>query len=353
MRSALLTTSLFLLVSQVQAAPPPAPSVRSAPPGTAAPKIAPKAVPSASPKTEAPKFSAFTVGTTRCDASRRNVILPLSGEVELPAQYARVAKLTFDIAVNGALQNLPTVVPVLRRASGAPYARVEREVTLTSARAEAQVRLYVDSVATGQAQSVASACLTAKPNVTAITSKIQWPDLAPGPIVMVEYDPPQPISTRRACAICAPSLGPGRELGILPSSIIASDLTRTLDFRRLVAGACPATGDASVTLRFWVSIVAKGVDPAAYFAHETFSVFVPDTSERTTRPAGYFDTRSSTPQVSPSYRQIPLGYEWAAFDRILSCGRNGIFEFTLDPGNELREENESNNTVRVRYRITR
>lgn len=343
-RTAILITSSFWLAT----------SARAAEQGSAPARVA-AASPKVALRVETPKFAGFLVGASRCDASLRNVTVPLSGEVDLPANYADGTKLNYDIAVNGARQQA-TTAPILKRENGSPYTRIVRELTLSTSRVDAQVRLFIGATAVGTVQTVPTACLQAKANV-AVQGKISWPDLAIGPVVIADYDPPRPTFTpRAACGICAPRLELPQDWGGFAQyrTIIATDLRRTLDLTRILGTACPASGDAFVTVRFWVSILAKGVDPSPFFAHEKTIIFVTDhPDQRTTEPALYFDTRAASPQVPDGYTTIPQGYEWAVFDRTLSCASDGIFEFTIDPENKQREENESNNHVGVRYHITR
>lgn len=316
----------------------------------AAAQIRPATVPPIRPAIAKEVFAAnFRLGEPQCAPDYSRATVPVSARVALPASMAGTAKLAYAIHVDGANSGSATAT-VQRDPAGSPYFDVARTLTLRTASPETLLRLYVNGRAFGDVETVATPCrLRGVPDSRAATGQPRYPDLAPGPVVIAEYMPPMPPDPPPSWPI-APVLSPGRPFGLGSAVLIENDLRRPLELWRQTSRNCPRESDAFVTVRFYVSVVADGVSARDYFPHERTYYFLSGSPEKQQQAQGYYlDTRGGSPTPPTGTRALPPGYEWAVFDRILPCTRSGIFEFRIDQGNRLRERDEENNLLRMRY----
>lgn len=317
---------------------------------SAAAQFRPLTVPSARPAPVAKEALAanFTLGQAQCARDFSRATVPVTARVMLPSTMASKTKLTYAVHVDGATTG--TVTTNARRgADGRPYFDVSRTLSLRTGSAETALRLYVDGQPFGGVETVATPCRLRGVQDRRTAAAADYPDLAIGPIVIAEYSPPQPVE-RPSWNLFAPTLSLGRAFGFGPNALFETDFRRTLALWRQTSSSCPSESDAFVTMTFWVSLVADGTSAETYFRNESQRYFELYSDERILEAdAGYFDSRGGSPVPEPGDRALPEGYEWAVFDRVLPCTRNGIFEFQIDRDNRLRESDETNNTVRLRY----
>lgn len=316
----------------------------------AAAQIRPATVPTIRPVVAKEVLSAnFRLGQSQCAPDYSRATVPVSARVILPTSMAGTAKLAYAIHVDGASSGSATAT-VRRDTAGRPYFDLARTLTLRTASPETLLRLYVNGRAFGGVETVATPCrLRGAADSRAATGQPRYPDLAPGPVVVAQYVPPMPPDPPPSWPI-APVLSPGRPFGLGSAVQIENDLRRPLELWRQTLRNCPRESDAFVTVRFYISVVADGVSARDYFPHERTYFFLSGNPEKQQQAQGYYlDTRGGSPTPPTGERALPAGYEWAVFDRILPCTRSGIFEFRIDQGNRLRERDEENNILRMRY----
>lgn len=317
----------------------------------AAAQFRPLRVPAVRPAPVAKEVMAanFALGTAECARDYSRATVPVTARVVLPSQMAAKTKLTYAVHVDGATSGSSSA-SVRRGSDGKAYFDVSRTLSLRTANAETALRLYVDGRPFGAVETVATPCRLRGVQDTRTPAMADFPDLAIGPVVVAVYSPPQPVP-RPGWNLFAPTLPTAtRAFGFGYGAIFENDLRRTLELWRRTGGNCPRESDAFVTVTFWVSIVADGISAERYFPHETRRYFELYSDERIVETeAHYYDTRAGSPAPEPGDRALPEGYEWAVFDRVLPCTRNGIFEFRIDRDNRLRESDETNNVLRMRY----
>ncbi len=317
---------------------------------SAAAQFRPVRVPAVRPAPVAKEAAAanFTLGQAQCARDYSRATVPVTARVALPSTMASKTKLTYAVHVDGATTGTVTT-NTRRSADGKRYFDVSRTLSLRTGSAETALRLYVDGQPFGAVENVATPCRLRGVQDTRTAAMAGFPDLAIGPIVIAVYSPPQPVE-RPSRGLFAPRLPLPRAFGFGYGALFENDLRRTLALWQRTGDNCPRESDAFVTMTFWVSIVADGISAERYFPHETRRYFELYSDERIVEAeAGYYDTRAGSPVPEPGDRALPEGYEWAVFDRVLPCTRNGIFEFRIDRDNRLRESDETNNTLRMRY----
>lgn len=302
-------------------------------------------------------FTEMTVGAPRCDLGANKARLPVSAAFALGPEVRQGAKVALEIAVNGAGTGA-FGVPVEIAPGAGRSVRFAREVEVPANRPEALLRLSVNGTTVGAVQTVKVVCITAvTPTIPVSDSPLWRPDLQAMPMVIASYRPSRPVRLTRPCAICPPTLrvvsGPSWP-ALLDTDQVETDLRRPLRLFEATAASCTRENEAFVTVLFFVGIRTDGVHPVPYFQHERlrFYEFVDDTSpdlRQVPVPPAYIDTRSTTFSVEPGYRPLPVGYEWAVFDRVLPCTRAGTIDFVLDPDNRLQESNEGNNVLRIKF----
>ncbi len=294
----------------------------------------------------------FSLGSPQCGANLTTASVPVSARVYLPPSMSNTTKVRYDIHVNGAATGAATA-SVVKGEDGRVYFNVTRTVTLRTNSAQTHLRLYVDGNAFGIVETHVTPCQLrqgTRESRDVPVLPIQQ-DLAIGPWIIAVYSPPRPVERPQSNWPFAPTLPlPSRTHGISPRALIENDFRRTMPLYEQLRGACAGENDAFVTMTFLVSIVARGISARSYFPHETKRQFVLYSDEKLVETPGlYWDTRGGSFPAGEGERPFPSGYEWAEFDRVLPCTRNGIFEFTIDRDNRLRESDETNNTVRIRY----
>jgi hypothetical protein len=112
---------------------------------------------------------------------------------------------------------------------------------------------------------------------------------------------------------------------------------------------CPQEQDAYITAQFAIAVrLSRVADPSDYIA-----VSWPGMA----REARFVDTldepRFPTGDAVDDYGRegtpLPQGYQWIVVRPFLACTRDGILEIRFDPENTLRESNEGDNVLRLRY----
>jgi hypothetical protein len=112
---------------------------------------------------------------------------------------------------------------------------------------------------------------------------------------------------------------------------------------------CPQPQDAYVSALFAIAVhTTRVANPAAYvrvnsgpfISRVSFVDTLDQPRYANGAPIGT-DRMRGTP--------LPQGYQWIVILPPLACTRDGILEIRLDPENSLRESNEDDNVLRLRY----
>lgn len=327
------------------------------------------------------KFSGFTIGQTSCATATQTVSMPVSAEFAYPLSAGSKSKVDAYIAVNGAAtETFPLNVETQ---GGVTKLRIARTLTLPANRSEALLRLYIDGQPAGAVQTATYSCFTssATPPVTA-TLKFDPKDLAVGPYVYAIAAPSRPstICERQrtdgvtwdnfwACGLPGiPRLDAGSGLVAhmggdvptggpygIPARSSFHDAGRPNNLLRLdrtTSDYCPRESDAFVTVNFTIAIRTTGVtDPYPFIGEGYFQrVYSGPAPEFFPGRSAYWNYSVTQPApYERGYMLFPSGYEWINFDRRLPCTRNGEFTYTIDAAGQLRESDESNNTIKFRY----
>ena len=115
---------------------------------------------------------------------------------------------------------------------------------------------------------------------------------------------------------------------------------------RILGSVCPANGDASVTLTFAIAVEAKGTNLEGHVGEGYFQSHYPYGGNPIFLPGGrVMDSRAGRRAIISN---LPAGYEWASFDRVVPCSKASVIEYKVDPDNKLNEADESDNVIRFR-----
>jgi hypothetical protein len=322
----------------------------------------------------APRGAELTIGQVSC--SGQTASMPVSASFSYGAGSA--TKATVYIAVNGAATE-PFTVNLVKGAKGASTLSFSRTLSLPTSRADVSLRVYVDGQPASQVQTVPYSCYRVVAPTVRADARVTYGDVAIGPYAFAMYTPTRPldICERRnegvdgltwenfwSCGAPPPEaplrLAQPNPLGANyaeyaegygPAGIPTSArLFRTEAPQRLQLGGCTIESDAQVTMMFIISIRTDRATNPAQFAGEGFwELRYTGPAARYFEGAGYWDYRIMQTAPATRHRTFPTGYEWIAFHRRLPCTRNGEMVYTFDAGNGLREDNETNNTIRIPY----
>lgn len=173
---------------------------------------------------------------------------------------------------------------------------------------------------------------------------IARPNLKVLPIIAIVYHPPKEMPN--------PNQGPNLSLWEQRVSLgaplvaqIEQDLSRTLPIYRILNNACPANGDAYVTLRFAIALQNNGIAPEGYIGEGYYKDVYPyQGSPEYVQGGKVLDTRGHKSAIN----NLPDGYEWAYFDKMIKCASDAVIEYKIDPENKLIESDETDNIIRFR-----
>lgn len=109
---------------------------------------------------------------------------------------------------------------------------------------------------------------------------------------------------------------------------------------------CPNVQDAYVSFRIYVEMKHNGADPSQYLNEGLFKSEYEEGAPWDLVPGvGLLTTKG----IHAGENDFPQNKDFYYFDRTLPCTNDGVLEIRLDPDNKLKESDESNNVLRLRY----
>lgn len=312
----------------------------------------------------------FATGEARCDTGARTARVVLNAILQPLSSQVSGATARVDILLDGVSVGARTL-PVRRSTTTAAVVpatiQVSRDLNVPWSNGTKRVQFVVNNTHRSAERTFTYNCYRVQlPPHQAPTGQVQLPDLAIDPIVIIYYNPPRPDydpchgAGRNLFGDCRLLTDYGNRTGTeLPQgAIIQTDFSGVVPIYRLTSEPCPTAVDASVTVTVAIAFTANsmvarqdGWGLQQGMIEEGFFGFRYQSDVREFRPGiAYLDSRHTTPQARAGYQNYPVGHEWATFHRTLPCTNEGVFEFALDPHNRLREQDETNNVLRFRYR---
>ncbi len=303
------------------------------------------------PQQSAVPVAEFSTGDLRCAPNLQSATMLVNALLTVAPNPVTGNRAQVDMLVDGVSLGSET----LRIENGA--VRVGRRATLAGASGEHQVVYVVDGAARSAPTSFAHQCIRQAPIRAPAPGHLTLPNLAFGDLLYTQLTP----STRRTgpsgvarniteANITEPRVSLGHRWSF-GSPIIARDiqtLTGVIQFPS--NDICPKPQDAYVTAQFAIAVrITRVANPAEHVSvaagpFETPAFFV-DTMDQprwaTGEALGSDDRLSGTP--------LPQGYQWIVVSPGLACTRDGVLEIRFDPDNRLRESNEGDNVLRLRY----
>ncbi|HEY7797616.1 MAG TPA: hypothetical protein VIA80_02535 [Hyphomonadaceae bacterium] len=355
------STCLALLIAAVSALP--AHGQKPAGPPIQKPAIA----------VAAPSGAVLTTGQVSC--SGQTASMPVSASFSYGAGNA--SKASVYIAVNGAATETFTV-NFVKGPTSASTLSFSRTLSLPASRTDASLRIYVDGQPASQVQTVPYACYAVVAPTVRANARVTYGDVAIGPFAFAMNTPTRPldICERRnagvdgltwenfwACGAPPPEAPLRRGASNSPAGNYAghegygpagipnyAPLFRPDAPSRIQLSGCTAETDALVTVMFIIALKTDRIaNPGEYAGEGFWELRYTGPAPRFTAGAGYWDYRIMQTAPDARNRTFPIGYEWVAFHRQLPCTRNGEMVYTFDAGNRLREDDETNNTIRIPF----
>ena len=293
------------------------------------------------PQSDLP-VSGFSAGQLDCGATVGQASMAVQARLAVQANPANGNRARIDILVDGRSVG-ETELPIRDGAVD-----VNRRVPVAGASADHTAVFVLNGAVQSAPQTFSHACVgstgirtDAQPGVLTL------PNLGFGDMAYMQVAPlPPPFNYQGGDARV--SLG---NVYLFPNPQIVRDLRATTGRVQLRASSiCPTESDAYLSVDVALEVQAIRVsDPVAY------AQILAGPFESSTR---YVDTRDgplmadgSTPETGDRLVGTPLpqGHQWIVFKAGLACTRDGVLEVRFDPDNRLRETDETDNRIRIRY----
>jgi len=282
----------------------------------------------------------FSASDQRCDAALQGATLQVGARLSVQPNPVRAGRATIDVLING----VPIGAEELRIQNGAVI--VSRRVPVSGASGQHEAVFVLEGAVRSAGQPFEHNCVSRTQTLAPPPGTLTLPNLAFGNVLYTQLTPAPPPGSREVAG--------GRvSLGGISSfryPIIVRDirsLTGVIQFPS--NDTCPRPQDAYVTAQFAIAVqITRVADPAEYVSvaagpFETDASFV-DTLDQPLWASG-----AALSHGGNSGTPLPQGYQWIVFSPGLACTRNGILEIRFDPLNRLRESNEGDNVLRLRY----
>lgn len=287
----------------------------------------------------------FSTGDLRCASSLQSATLLVNAVLTIAPDPVRPGPVQVEIVVDGVSAGVQTV----RVESGA--ARVARRVTVAGAQGQHSVTYIVNGLARSVAQVFDHSCVSQAPIRAPAPGNLTLPNLGFGDMLYTQLDPqpppPQPVSSGFTFIEPRVSIGNIHSFG---NPIIIRDIQTVTGAIQFPSNTyCPQPQDAYVSARFAIAVNATRVANPAAYVRVVSGPFISGASFVDTLDQPRY--ANGAPIGSDRQRGTPLpqGYQWIVILTPLACTRDGLLEIRLDPENSLRETNEGDNLLRLRY----
>jgi len=228
---------------------------------------------------------------------------------------------------------------------------VARRVTVAGAQGRHSVAYVVNGLARSAAQAFDHSCVSQAPIRAPAPGNLTLPNLAFGDVLYTQLDPtpppPQPVSGGFTLIEPRVSIGNVTSFG---APIIVRDIQTLTGAIQFPSNSyCPQPQDAYVSTRFAIAVhVTRVANPAAY-VRVSSGPFISGASFVDTLDQPRYANGAPIGTDRQRGTPLPQGYQWIVILPPLACTRDGILEIRLDPENSLRESNEGDNVLRLRY----
>lgn len=285
--------------------------------------------------------TSFTVSNLRCAAGLGSATQHVTATLAVQGNPASGNRAQIDVLINGVSQGAQTLI------SRDGAVQISRDINVLGAQGQHQAVFVLDGVVQSAPQAFEHACVTQRQTrIDATPGVLTLPNLAVADLVYAELS----VTTSggdRGSGGRVPVGGHG-----FRNPTIVRDATTTTGRLDLPSPAfCPTELDAFVTARIAVAIrVTRVTDPLPYvtvtphavgYVVGTRPMLYLDATDREIAPDGFRANSGGIP--------LPRGYQWISYRTQLPCTRDGLLEIRLDPDNRLRESNEADNVLRLRF----
>lgn len=293
----------------------------------------------------------FSTGDLRCAANLQSANILINALLTIEPDPVRPGSVQVEVLVDGVSLGTETVSVQ----NGA--ARVGRRATLAGAEGQHSVVYVVNDLARSAEQAFAHSCVSQTQTREPAPGHLTLPNLAFGDMLYAQLNPaPErrpfrcPLRFDTCVTLSEGAYEQARSFIAFSQPLIVRDiqtLTGVIQFP--YDSICPRPQDAYITAQFAIAVrVSRVANPLPYV-----SVSWPGVSRQSsfvdTLDQPRYATGAAVGAAGVVGTPLPQGYQWIVMRAILACTRDGVLEVRLDPENSLRESNEGDNVLRLRY----
>ncbi len=321
-------------IQPAQVQPGPATQVR---PGGQDERLRPLAPPSTLP------VLSFEQWDLRCARSLTSATTQVTAQLGIAPGATTSGQVSVDVRIDG----VSTGARNVRVTNGT--ASVTRRLNLAGASGEHQVEFVLDGRVASEPQRFSHSCVRTGQTRADAPGHLTLPNLAFGNLVYAEILPPPPQPRSSGGGLIEPRVSLGT-LRVLADPVIVRDAQSTTGRLQFPSNAqCPDERDAYATAYMAIAISTQRVsDPAAYVQVQA-GPFETEVNFVDTMDGPRLANGDPVTTEGITGTPLPQGYQWIVIKPALPCTRDGVLEVRFDPSNRLRESNEADNVLRLRY----